>query len=297
MRGTIVKNTVVLSAILAATSIPAFGHTLWINVVPQPEKHVIASIGYGDRIPGSEILTPDWGPMTLESYEVVSPAGEHSSLGLPKLVTQEKKKLPSGMSVQPDGDVGVRKLAFNPETQKGTYQLAGQTPLVRLTNYRDKQGKEQTSEKPLTQLADVAEVLGTNLEINFMKAAFAVGGWTDPAPVGHALEIVPLIDLSEARSGDVVRFKILLNGKAYIPKGHDGYITAYNMSFGDRWGLHSILEHGEGEFRVPQAGLWRVDVSFQGTNQDVDAYKKIDTGKQRSLPLLVESSFVFNVRP
>lgn len=291
------KTTAFIGAILAATSIPALGHTLWINVVPQAEKHLIASIGYGDRMPGSEILTPDWGPMTLEAYDVVSPAGERSALGLPKLVTQEKKKLPSGMSVQPDGDVGVRKLAFGAQTQKGTYQLAAQTPLVRLTHYRDKQGKQQTSEKPPAQLTDVAEVTGTDLEINFMKAAFAVGGWTDATPVGHALEIVPLTDLSEARSGDVVRFKILLNGKAYIPQGHDGYVTAYNMSFGDRWGLHSILEYGEGEFRVPQAGLWRVDVSFRGTNQDVDAYKKIDTGKARSLPLLVESSFVFNVRP
>lgn len=291
------KNTVALGALLAATSIPAFGHTLWINIVPQAEKHLIASVGYGDRMPGSEILTPDWGPMTLETYEVVSPAGEHSSLGPPKLITQEKKKLPSGMSVQPDGDIGVRKLAFSSETQRGTYQLAGQTPLVRLINYRDKQGKEQTSEKPLAQLTDVAEVIGTNLEINCMKAVFVVGGWTDPVSVGHPLEIVPLTDLSEARSGDIVRFKILLNGKAYIPKGHDAHITAYNMSFGDRWGLHSILEYGEGEFRVPQAGLWRVNVSFEGTNRDIEAYRKIDTGKSDSLPLLIESSLVFNIRP
>jgi uncharacterized GH25 family protein len=292
-----VKKTLALAATMAVTSVPAVAHTLWINVVPQGEKHVVASIGYGDAMPGSEILTPDWGAMTLDSYDVVSPAGERSSLGVPKLVTQEKRQLSSGIAVQPDGDIGVRKLIFGAQTSKGTYQLAGQTPLVRLVTYRDKQGKEHTSDQPSSQLRDVAQVLKTELEVNFMKAAFTVGGWTEPQALGQALEIVPLTDLSEARAGDLFRFKVLLNGKALIPHGHDGQITAHSASFGNRWGLQSTLEYGEGEVRIPQGGLWRVDVTYTGTNADVEAYRGIETGKAASLPLLIESSFVFNVRP
>lgn len=287
----------VLGITLGAMSMPASAHTLWVNVVPQGTKQVVASIGYGDKIPGSEILTPDWGAMTLETYELVAPTGEHSSLGVPKLVTLQKQQLAAGIMMQPDGDIGVRKLIFGAQTRNGTYQLAAQTPLVRLVTYRDKQGVEHTSEKPLAQLTDVAEVLGTELEINFLKAAFAVGGWSEPAPLGHALEIVPLTDLNEARAGDIVRFKVLLNGKAFIPGGHDAQIVAYSPSFGDRWGLHSTLEYGEAELRLPQGGMWRVQVSFAGSNQDVDAFRKIDTGKAKSLPLLIESSFVFNLRP
>ncbi len=290
-------NILALAGTLVAASVAAPTHTLWINVVPEYEKHVIASIGYGDLMPASEILTPDWGPMTLETYEVVAPDGTRGSLGVPKLVTQEKRQLPFGMSVQADSDIGVRKLAFGATTIKGTYQLAGQTPLVRLINYRDENGKEQTSEKPLSELKNVAEVHGTELEINFMKAAFSVGGWSEPAPVGHPLEIMPLSDLSEVHGGDVVRFKVLLNGNAFIPKGHDTQITASNMSFGDRWGMRSELKYGEGEFRIPQAGLWRIDVIFDGTNQDIDLYRKIETGKAQILPLRIESSFVFNARP
>lgn len=289
------KKTLVFSAILLASSAPTMAHTLWINVVPQAEKHVIASLGYGDRMPASEILTPDWGAMTLEAYEVLLPTGERGSLGLPKLVTQPKQSLSTGVTVQPDSDVGVRKLSFDARAAKGTYQLAGQTPLVRLTTYRDRQGREQTSELPLKELRDVDKVLGTELEINYMKAIFNLGSWTEPGPVGHALEIVPLSDLRGANVGDVVRFKVLLNGKPLILKGHDAHLTASNTGLGDRWSMQSTLERGEGEFRISQAGLWRVDVSYTGTNKDVDVFRDIEGGKTQGLPLLIESTLVFNV--
>ena len=289
------KKISTLSAMLAVVSAPTMAHTLWINVVPQADKHVIASLGYGDRMPASEILTPEWGAMTLETYEVLLPSGERGSLGLPKLVTQPKQSVSTGVTVQPDSDVGVRKLSFDARAAKGTYQIAGQTPLVRLTTYRDKQGRELTSEQPLRELRDVDQVLSTALEINYMKAVFNVGGWTDPGPVGHALEIVPLTDLKGASVGDVVRFKVLLNGKALVLKGHDAHLTASSAGLGDRWGMQSILERGEGEFRISQAGLWRVDVSYTGTNKDIDAFRDIDGGKAQSLPLSIESTFVFNV--
>lgn len=289
------KKISTLGVMLAVVSAPTMAHTLWINIVPQADKHVLASLGYGDRLPASEILTPDWGAMTLETYEVLLPSGERGSLGLPKLVTQPKQPVSTGVTVQPDSDIGVRKLTFDARAAKGTYQIAGQTPLVRLTTYRDKQGREQTTEQPLKELRDVDKVLGTDLEINYMKAVFNVGGWTEPAPVGHALEIVPLSDLKGASVGDVVRFKVLLNGKPLILKGHDAHLTASNAGLGDRWGMQSTLERGEGEFRISQAGLWRVDVSYTGTNKDVDVFRDIDGAKTQSFPLLIESTFVFNV--
>lgn len=295
MSSTFVRKVSALNAMLAVVSAPAMAHTLWINVVPQADKHVIASLGYGDRMPASEILTPEWGAMTLETYEVLLPSGERGSLGLPKLVTQQKQTVSTGIFVQPDSDVGVRKLSFDARAAKGTYQIAGQTPLVRLTTYRDKQGREQTSEQPLHQLKDVDKVLGTNLEINYMKAVFNVGGWTDPALVGHALEIVPLTDLKGAGVGDVVRFKVLLNGKPLILEGHDAHLAASSAGLGDRWAMQSTLERGEGEFRITQAGLWRVDVTYAGTNKDVDAFRDIEGGKGQALPLSIESTFVFNV--
>jgi uncharacterized GH25 family protein len=272
-------------------------HTLWINVIPEPGKHVITSIGYGDTLPGSEILTPDWGPMQLEAYDLVSPEGKSSPLGLPRLVTQERKALEGGVSAQADPDNGARKLVVPPGARKGTYQLAARTPLVRLIHYRDKQGKSRYSEAPVATLKDVAEVLDTKLELNLMKAAFVAGGWTDPAPLGHALEIVPLSDLGAARPGDVVRFKVLLDGKAWNPTEGEAYITAHNAAFGKRWAMHSTLEAGEGEFRVPTAGPWRVDAAFRGLNTDVAAYEGQGGTKGEPLPLLIESTFVFYVAP
>lgn len=292
------KSILVLAAALAAAhSLSADAHTLWVNVVPEAGKHVITSIGYGDTLPGSEILTPDWGAMLIESYDLVSPDGKADPLGLPKPVIQEKRALETGLTVQVDPDIGVRKVAIGAGARKGTYQVAARTPLVRVVHYRDKQGKDRYSDQPVAKLKDVAEVLETRLEMNLMKAAFVVGGWSDPAPLGQPLEIVPLTDLSEARVGDVARFKVLLNGKAWVPAEGEAYLTAHNASFGNRWAIHSTLQAGEGEFRLPAAGQWRVDVAFRGRNTEVDAYRDQGGAKGEPLPLIIESTFVFSLAP
>lgn len=288
-------NKLIPAAILGAAlaqAVPAQAHTMWINVVPEYDKHVIASIAYGDAMPGSELLTPDWWPMHVARYEVIDPDGKRASLGVPKLVTAEKKQLDSGMQVQAGGDIGQRKFIIKPQTTRGTYQLAAATPVARVVNYVDRQGNAKYLDANLTELPEGATVTRTTLGVNLMKAAFAVGAWSDPEPVGLPLEIVPLSDLHAARVGDRVRFKVLLNGAALNPEVGAAHIVAYNMGFGDRWGLHSELKYGEGAFRIPEAGLWRVDAAFRGTSDDVEAYRSAET-----LPISIESSFVFLVRP
>jgi hypothetical protein len=95
-----------------------------------------------------------------------------------------------------------------------------------------------------------------------------------------------------------VRFKVLLDGKAWIPVGHAAHLYAHSAALGNRWGLSSELDVGEGEFRLPHGGLWRLDVTFEGSHQDVKAFRGIDAGGTgKSLPLLIETSFVFNMRP
>lgn len=289
-----VMNLLGATALLSGTCLisAAHAHTMWINVIPEHESHVIASFAYGDVMPGSELLTPDWWPMHVESYELVAPDGGRSSLGVPKLVTQKKELLASGLQVQPGGDTGRRKFIINARSDKGTYQLVARTPVARLVFYRDEQGEEQYIDQNLTTVPEGVEITRRQLGVNLMQAVFAVGGWTEPAPVGLPLEIVPLSDLHEVGVGDKVRFKVLLNGRAFNPSVGEAEITAYNMSFGDRWGLHSVLKYGEGEFRLSEAGLWRVDARFRGHAADVDAY----SGGE-NLPLSVETSFVFHVKP
>ncbi len=284
-----IKALITGASAFAFLTVPAQAHTMWINVIPEFDKHVLAAIAYGDAMSGSELLTPDWWPMYIAEYDVIDPEGTRTALGVPQLVTKEKQKLSSGMEFQAGGDTGRRKFVIKPDTLKGTYQLYATTPVAHVINYMDKDGKPGFIDANLTKLPKGVKVTKEKLGVNLMKASFSVGAWSDPEPVGMPLEIVPLTDLHKTRVGDVVRFKVMLNGETLSDESH---IVAYNMSFGDRWGLFSELKHGEGEFRVPVAGLWRVDVAYQGSSNDVDAYKS-----DKELPISIESSFVFNIKP
>jgi uncharacterized GH25 family protein len=285
---------VALALSVAAT---AHAHVLWINVVPQAEEHVIVSLAYGDFLPGSELMTTDWGLMSVQSYELIAPDGARSSLGPPALVAQPKKLLPANVSVQAAGDTGVRKLALSAQTKQGTYQVAAQTPVYEYTKYRDRAGAEHYTDAPVATLKDVATILNRSFEVMFMKAAFTVGDWSEPAPVGQLLEIVPLSNLAAVKVGDVVRFKVLFDGRAWNPVGVSPQITAQNMSLGDRWGIYSPLIVGAGELRVSHAGLWKINARFQAAVGSDERYQILAPKAPADARIFFESTFVMNVAP
>lgn len=265
-------------------------HTLWINVVPEFNRHVVANIGYGEVMNGSELLTPDWWPMYIESYELYSPDGEKTELSVPKLVTQEKQKLKSGIQVQAGGDTGQKKFIISESTDKGMYQIVAKTHLAHVVTYLDKEGKKHYADATFMKLPKEAQIIKKKYGINFMQAVFAVDNWSTFNPTGLPLEIVPLSNLHNVRVGDRVQFKVLLNGEPLTKS--EPFITAYNLGFGDRWGMHSELIDGVGEIRVAEAGIWRIDANYAGASDEIKAYRQLE-----KLPISMESSFVFNVRP
>ena len=289
------KAMVALSATLAGACAKA--HVLWINVVPNADEHVLLSVAYGDFLPGSEILSTEWGAMTLDSYDLVAPDGARSSLRPPAIVAHPKQTLPSQVSVQAGGDVGVRKITFSSSSTQGTYQVAGQTPVYQYTHYRDQAGNEHYTDQPIKKVKDVAEVIDRSFEIMFMKSTFDVGGWTEPQPLGQLFEIVPLSDLSALRVGDTVRFKVLFDGRAWNPQRGSPQITAQSMNLGNRWGLYSPLAFGEGEFRVLHAGLWKINARFNAPVGTDERYKKLAPGAAADDPIYFETTFVMNVAP
>jgi hypothetical protein len=271
------------------------GHTMWINLVPAREdRQVLVSIGYGDFLPGSELLSTDWGQMRVARYEAIAPDGKRSGLAPPAPSNHAKESLPSGLVVQRGGDSGSHRLQYPSGSVPGTYQVAAQSDLFRYIEYRDKSGEDRYTDRPLAELVDVDRVLSTSREIFFMKTAFAVGGWTDPAPVGHYLEIVPLSDLSALRPGDTVRFKVLLDGKSWNPAAGAPQISAHSPSFGDGWGLVAPVKYGEAEFRLPNAGMWRIEARVQGKSRD---HPGVAGSTEPDEPIYIESTFVLQVRP
>lgn len=283
-------KTLCTAAALAMLALPAKAHMLWINVVPEAGYQVISSLAFGDVYSsGSELLTPDWWPVEVAEYDVIDPNGKHTALGVPELVTKEKQLLSSGLKFQVGGDTGQRKFSVTDEAVKGTYQLSARTPLNHVVSYEDEAGNMVYVNTNRDRLPDGIKVSGEGYNVLFAKAVFTAGKWSDPAPLGLPLEIVPLSDLHEAGAGDKVRFQVLINGKPYTKEAH---IYAYNASFGDRWGLVSELKAGEGEFRLPVSGPWRIHVEYEGKSHDFDAYKN-----KKDMLIIMKSSLVFNASP
>lgn len=284
-------------AALACVSTTAYGHVLWINVVPQAQEHVIVSLGYGDVLPGSELMSTDWGAMTVSFYELVAPDGTRSSLEPPQIVASPKKELSGRVSFQAAGDSGIRKLAFSAETAKGTYQVAAQTPVFQYTKYRDRAGAEHYSDRPPEKIKDVAAVLDRSFEVMYMKGVFSVGGWSTIKQVGQLFEIVPLTDLDAAKVGDVVRFKVLLDGRAWTPQNLSPQLIAHNAAFGDAWGVYIPLSYGEGSFRLTHGGLWKLNARFRAPIGSDERFQKLAPGAPKGAPIFFESTFVMNVKP
>ena len=131
----------------------------------------------------------------------------------------------------------------------------------------------------------------------YMKAMFAVGGWSEPKPVGQLFEIVPLSDLNAAKVGDIVRFKVLLDGRAWTPKDMAPQLTAQNTAFGDAWGVFIPLTYGEGSFRLTHSGLWKLHARFRAPIGSDELYTKLVPGAPKEAPIHFESTFVMNVKP
>ncbi|MFC3052847.1 DUF4198 domain-containing protein [Kordiimonas pumila] len=276
---------------LALLAGPANAHNLlWINVVPEFDRQVIASLGYGDSMSsGSELLTPDWWPVTIEDYTVVDPSGKRTPLGAPEPVTQKKQTLSSGMTFQAEIDTGRRKFVTNADAEQGTYQIVAKTHVTHVQVYEGKEGNSVFINTAIDKLPKGAKVTGEGYNVLLAKGVFTAGEWTMPAPIGLPLEVVPLSDLQKAKPGDKVRFKVLMNGEPLLKETQ---IVAYNASFGDTWGLASPLVNGVGEFRIPVAGPWRVSIGLEGKTTEFDAYKD-----KKDTVLVIESSLVFNTKP
>ncbi len=99
-----------------------------------------------------------------------------------------------------------------------------------------------------------------------------------PEPIGHGLEITPRTDLFNLHAGDMVEVEILFYGKPVTASFKNlAYITASSSSFGqvDKFNLHSYINEGKAQLRVPSAGQWIIslyhieDVTKDGPLKDL----------------------------
>jgi len=288
-----------LSLSLTLPSIPVKAHTLWINVTPGTEGTalVATSIGYGHLMPTEETLVPSWGDTTLAKYEVINPEGKRSPLGLLELVRKPIVH-ENGLAIQNGSDSGFRRVEFSEESINGTYQFAAETPVFRFYTYQDKNGDKQSLENPPENInvRDLGTISSTEIEMNYLSAAYAYNEWTTYQPVGHVLEIMPLSNLKTLKSGEQASFQVLFEGKP-LDQSVFGkvYINAFSSAYSGTEHLTAELNNdGTGSFKLPFAGHWRIDMEVKASSERVKSYHQKN---YVNATVLLESTFVFYMEP
>ena len=124
----------------------------------------------------------------------------------------------------------------------------------------------------------------------FAKAFFQAGDETSTSfstPLGHALEIVPLVDPTRLSAGDKLKAKVLLNGQPYkdaviscIPQG-----TELTEDFDPAHEARTDAE-GQAELPLPEANRYLVVVHHKAPEEKADNYSA-GTEYAATLTLLV----------
>jgi len=241
---------VIAGLLLIAFSSPARAHTLWINLYESyahPPGHAMVSLGWGHAVPLDDLLVSEAGSIPLATFDLIDPELNRTALPMPETKMEDVIQSSPGMTVQ-CGDLGIRKLGMTAKTKPGTYQVVVTSRDNFFTKYLDKKGKQKLAIKPLDEVKDAHKVLFSVKYKSFAKAFMAVKKWTDPKPLGHDLELIPMTDLSNVHVGDVVPFQITFMGKPFScgPSGIE-YITATSNSFGgpDNFFLAAYIMNGK----------------------------------------------------
>lgn len=258
------KKTILLAASFAFLN----AHSLWVNSFESfthKPGHTLVSLGWGHTMPLDDILNSPNGKMVIEQFNFIAPDGKKTALKLPATKTAEALSSNTNLDVF-DGDVGLQKIAFKEQSMSGTYAIEAISKPNFYTMYIDKNGKERMQLKPLDEIKDAKQVLMAVKFQAFGKAYLTLGAWQKQKPLGHGIEIVPLSDLSNVKVGDLLKFKLLFNGKELDANAKSiDYITAHSSSFGqsDGFSLFSYVIKGNAQFRVQSSGKWIVSISHK----------------------------------
>ena len=290
---------IIVGLLVIFFSSQAMAHSLWVNLYESfahPPGHSMVSLGWGHAVPMDDLLVSEASSIQLATFDLIDPDQGRTALPMPDLEMKKPIRTGSGMTVQ-SGDLAIRKLSLTDKTKPGTYQVVVVSKESYFTMYLDKKGKRKMVTKPLDEVKGAQKILTSIKYKAFAKAFFAVKKWTDPEPLGHALELMPMTDLSNVHVGDVVPFQITFMGKPFSC-GADTieYITATSNSFGgpDGFFLSAYIINGKAQFRMPAAGQWVVNVYVR---QDVTSESDLKELVGKCTTVYYASTISFNVKP
>lgn len=268
---------------------------MWLDVkLFGEEGQYLSWISFGHTMPMDESLAIDLGPLHLSRYDLVSPAGAVTPLGLPQSAASNSPAVASGFGVRALGDIGLRYLSPGKKVEPGTYQVVGAVALAQNVRYRDPQGREHFArDTPVAAIKDMGTLIESLYWTTDMKAVYSVDDWTAPKAVGSLMEIVPLTDLSKLRAGQKARFQVLLDGKPLqLKQGATDGLTASSATLHGDTAIHMTLVDGVAEMVAPAAGHWRIDASAQ---RGVKELKRLASLPDQMSVIMLSASLTFDV--
>ncbi|MCJ2163393.1 MULTISPECIES: DUF4198 domain-containing protein [unclassified Pseudodesulfovibrio] len=246
----------------------AQAHSVWINNFysdAHVPPHAMVSIGWGHALPMDDIPNSPNGRILLDSFEVIGPDLHRTALQKPSFEESKPSQNTSDFDVYP-GDLAVQKIALKADSKPGVYQFSAVSKPTFYTQYLDKKGRQRLALKPRDEVKDIDKVLMSVKFQAFAKSYMTVKEWTQPAPLGHGLEIIPLTDLSNVHVGDLIQLKVLFNGEPVSSTAKSiNYISASSPSFGqsDHFTLQSYIMEGLAQFRVQGSGQWMINTNLK----------------------------------
>ena len=259
----------------------AWAHTFWVNLTESmghSPGHVTTILGFGHTPPIDDLLVGEHGAIRIGKYALVGPDGKFFDLG-PIDPTPIPSKMALGSLKVEQGDLGLRKISVSKDTAPGSYQVVAESVPMFLTMYKDKKGRQRMAPKPMNKVKDMAEVVESFRYQSYAKSFFGVQEWSEPKPMGHILEVMPLTDMSDIHVGDLVRFKVTFKGKA-VNASSSNLVTmaCFSNTFGapDGFQLNAYVMGGEVQFRMPSAGQWVANVLYEEKVADNPAVKEYE---------------------
>ena len=234
-----IKNYLALSLVMVLCfSTLALAHTMWLNATnyfpeiysPEYGARTKVYFGWGHRYPVADFLSAD----KLSDFKLITPKGESNPIK-------------SGV-----GGFLATELSFS---EKGTYIVAASLKPGFYTMYM-KKGQIHHRSVPKTGLSGV--ILSLHFE-QYAKALINVAGSSEAfgKPVGHTLEIIPLLNPAELKVGDYMPVQVLFKGRParFCPV----YGTYAGFSTGDDFAFATTADgQGKAKIRILNHGPWLI---------------------------------------
>lgn len=287
------KPAAFLGALALSTlfSSSAWAHHFYLSLsesmAHQPGSFT-TSIGWGHALPLDDFFQGNH----LQSYTLYDPSLQSTALpfdpkaneGMEQRYYAQEPSRAFPHAVVFDGDSFTKKIKFTADSPQGTYQVAATSTKSNFTMWKDEKGRQKWGRVGLDEVKGAKEILYSLHFQSFAKSFVALKQWSEPKPLGHELEFIPLSDLSKVKVGDVVKFKILHQGEPLKAQDED-IVKAFSQFFGSD-GSHFIgasIQEGIARFQVTTPGQWVASLMLKREVSEKSAKELVGKAKNRGL--------------